>query len=183
MPLIAIAAGAYVVWLTHAAYDWDWELPAVTLPAFICAGAILASGRVAGARVTALRQSLLVAAALAVCVVGTLGLVENRALAQSADHARRGDYKDALTLAGRARSLAPWSSAPWSQIAGIRIAQGRRLDAVDAYRRAVAKDPGDWALWLGLAAQARGRERTRAIARLRVLSPAVAAAFSPRTSP
>jgi O-antigen ligase len=177
-PLIAVAAGAYAVWLAHAAYDWDWELPAATLPAFICAGAILAAGRVRGARTTGRRQAPLVAAALAVCVVGTLGLVENRTLVQSADHAQRGDYKQALALARRARRLAPWSSEPWSQIAGIRIAQGRRIDAVDAYRHAVAKDPDDWTLWLGLAAQSRGRERAHAVARLRVLSPAVAATFT-----
>jgi O-antigen ligase/polysaccharide polymerase Wzy-like membrane protein len=182
-PLIAVAAGAYAVWLAHAAYDWDWELPAATLPAFICAGVILAAGRVRGARATGGRQALLVAATLAAGVVGTLGLVENRALVQSADHAQRGDYKSALALARRARWLAPWSSDPWTQIAGIRIAQGRRIDAVDAYRHAVAKDPNDWTLWLGLAAQSRGRERTQAVARLRELSPAVAATFAPKANP
>jgi hypothetical protein len=178
LPLVAVAAGGYATWLAHAAYDWDWELPAVTLPALVCAGAILASGRVPGA-VIGRRQAPLVAAALAIAVVGTLGLVENRSLVQSADHAQRGDYKQALALARRARWLAPWSSDPWSQIAGIRIEQGRRIDAVDAYRHAVAKDPDDWTLWLGLAAQSRGAERGKAVARLRVLAPSVAETFAP----
>jgi hypothetical protein len=178
LPLVAVAAGGYATWLAHAAYDWDWELPAVTLPALVCAGAILASGRVPGA-VIGRRQAPLVAAALAIAVVGTLGLVENRSLVQSADHAQRGDYKQALALARRARWLAPWSSDPWSQIAGIRIEQGRRIDAVDAYRHAVAKDPDDWTLWLGLAAQSRGAERAKAVARLRVLAPSVAETFAP----
>ena len=124
-PLIAVAAGGYGIWLVHAAYDWDWELPAVTLPALLCAGSILAAGRIRGAVMTPRRQSILVAAAVLVGVVGTLGLVENRALVQSADKAQRGDYKGALALARRARWLAPWSSDPWTQIAGIRIAQGR----------------------------------------------------------
>jgi tetratricopeptide (TPR) repeat protein len=178
LPLVAVAAGGYATWLAHAAYDWDWELPAATLPALICAGSILASGRVRGAVITGRRQSLLVAAALAAAVIGTLGLVENRSLAQSADHAQRGDYKQALALARRARRLAPWSSDPWAQIAGIRIQQGRRIDAVDAYRHAVAKDPDDWTLWLGLAAQSRSRERAQAVARLRVLAPSVAKTFT-----
>ena len=178
LPLIAVAAGGYATWLAHAAYDWDWELPATTLPAFICAGSILVAGRVPGAVSAGRRQSLLVVAALAVGIVGTLGLVENRALVQSSDHAQRGDYGQALTLARRARWLAPWSSDPWSQIAGIRIAQGRRTAAVDAYRHAVAKDPNDWTLWLGLAAQSRGSERARAVARLRVLAPSVARTFA-----
>ncbi len=140
-PLIAVAAGGYGMWLVHAVYDWDWELPAATLPALICAGSVLAAGRTRGAVMTPRRQSLLVAAAVLVGVVGTLGLVENRALVQSADKAQRGDYKGALALARRARWLAPWSSEPWTQIAGIRIAQGRRTAAVDAYRHAVAEDP------------------------------------------
>ena len=181
LPLVAVAAGGYATWLAHAAYDWDWELPAATIPALICAGSILASGRLSGAVVVGRRQALLVTVALAIGVVGTLGLVENRSLVQSADHAQRGDYKDALALARRARWLAPWSSDPWAQIAGIRIQQGRRIDAVDAYRHAVAKDPDDWTLWLGLAAQSRSRERAQAVARLRVLAPSIAEIFSPGT--
>jgi tetratricopeptide (TPR) repeat protein len=178
LPLVAVAAGAYATWLAHAAYDWDWELPAVTLPALICAGAVLAAGRAGGTTPIGRRQSPLVAAALVIGVVGTLALFENRTLVQSADHAQRGDYKQALALARRARWLTPWSSDPWLQIAGIRIQQGRRIDAVDAYRHAVAKDPDDWTLWLGLAAQSRGRGRAEAVARLRVLAPSVAQAFA-----
>jgi O-antigen ligase len=43
----AIAPGACAAcsaWLLHAAIDWDLQLPAVTLPAVILAGALLASG-------------------------------------------------------------------------------------------------------------------------------------------
>jgi O-antigen ligase len=41
----AMAAGwcaAAIVWLVHASIDWDWELPAVTLPFLILAGALVA---------------------------------------------------------------------------------------------------------------------------------------------
>jgi hypothetical protein len=34
------AAGA-IVWLLHASIDWDWQLPAVTLPAIVLTGALL----------------------------------------------------------------------------------------------------------------------------------------------
>jgi hypothetical protein len=40
--LTAIATGAYVTWLVHVGYDWDWELPGVTAAAILCAGALLA---------------------------------------------------------------------------------------------------------------------------------------------
>jgi hypothetical protein len=41
----AIAPGACavcIVWLMHAAIDWDWQIPAVTLPTVVLAGGLLA---------------------------------------------------------------------------------------------------------------------------------------------
>ena len=41
-----IAPGACAVcgaWLLHASIDWDWQMPAVTLPALVLAGALLAA--------------------------------------------------------------------------------------------------------------------------------------------
>jgi O-antigen ligase len=42
----AIAAGccaASTVWLLHASIDWDWEVPAVTLPVVVMGGALIAA--------------------------------------------------------------------------------------------------------------------------------------------
>ncbi len=41
-----LAAGpvaAVVVWAVHVGVDWDWEMPAVTLPALILSGALVAA--------------------------------------------------------------------------------------------------------------------------------------------
>ena len=41
----AAAAGAVaaaLAWLLHASIDWDWQLPAVTLPAVVLAGGLMA---------------------------------------------------------------------------------------------------------------------------------------------
>ena len=41
----ALAAGpcaAALVWLLHASIDWDWQLPAVSLPFIVLAGALIA---------------------------------------------------------------------------------------------------------------------------------------------
>ena len=32
-----------MAWLLHATIDWDWQLPAVTLPALVLAGGLLAA--------------------------------------------------------------------------------------------------------------------------------------------
>ena len=175
--LVPIAAGAYVAWLVHVAYDWDWELPGVTIAALICAGALLAAGRQREplVRGTAVRLGLLAV----VAVTGTaalLGLFGNRALARTSDAMRHGDVRAALSAADDARRWAPWSSQPYAALAAVRRLQGDRAGAREAYRRAAAKDPGDWELWLQLLSLSSGDERARALARLTVLNPGVAAA-------
>jgi hypothetical protein len=41
--IAAGASAACVVWVLHASIDWDWQVPAVTLPAVILAGALIAA--------------------------------------------------------------------------------------------------------------------------------------------
>jgi hypothetical protein len=43
-PLAPGASAVCVAWLLHATIDWDWQLPAVTLPALVLAGGLLAAG-------------------------------------------------------------------------------------------------------------------------------------------
>ena len=43
--LASAALAAYVAWLVHALLDWDWQIPAVTLPALACAAAVLVLAR------------------------------------------------------------------------------------------------------------------------------------------
>lgn len=40
-PLLAAAAAVLAAYAVHAGFDWDWEMPAVTLPALILAAAVL----------------------------------------------------------------------------------------------------------------------------------------------
>jgi hypothetical protein len=40
-------AAAMVVWATHSAIDWDWEMPALTLVAIVLAGMLVATGEAA----------------------------------------------------------------------------------------------------------------------------------------
>ena len=67
----ATAAAAYVVFLVHAGFDWDWEMPAVSLFGIGCGAALLARGgrpwpkAPPGEAVVALACVLVVAAAAA----------------------------------------------------------------------------------------------------------------------
>jgi O-Antigen ligase len=173
--LVPVAAGAYVAFLVHAGYDWDWQLAGVTLAALLCAGAVLVAART-GRRdeAPAARRYGLLALALTCGVAGFLGLLGNRALAQSGNDLRNGNFAAAAAAAADARRWAPWSSEPWQQLAVIRTASGDRAGAREAYRRAIAKDPRAWQLWLGLAGTSRGAERAHALAILQTLHPGAA---------
>jgi hypothetical protein len=43
------ACAGVAVWGLHATIDWDWQLPAVTLPAIVLAGALIALSEAPGA--------------------------------------------------------------------------------------------------------------------------------------
>lgn len=47
-PLAAGCCAASMVWLLHASIDWDWELPAVTLPVIVMAGGLIAASEETG---------------------------------------------------------------------------------------------------------------------------------------
>ena len=174
--LVPIAAGAYVAWLVHAAYDWDWELPGVTIAAFICAGAVLAAARREGAPVRAGAARIgLISVVIVAGALSVFGLLGNRALANTGDALRHGNVAAALSAAEDARRWAPWSSQPWLALAGVRRAQGDRAGELAAYRQAVEKDPRNWELWLDLVSVSRGAERVHALARLALLNPGAAA--------
>jgi O-Antigen ligase len=48
----AAAIAVTAAWLTHSLLDWDWEMPAVTLAAIVCAGALIAVADRGGAAVS-----------------------------------------------------------------------------------------------------------------------------------
>ncbi len=45
-PLAAGACAVSSAWLLHASIDWDWQMPAVTLPVLVLAGGLLAASEV-----------------------------------------------------------------------------------------------------------------------------------------
>ena len=46
---LAAGASAVCLWLLHASIDWDWQMPAATLPAMVLAGGLLAASEPAAA--------------------------------------------------------------------------------------------------------------------------------------
>jgi O-antigen ligase len=75
VPYAAVAASAYVAFLVHAGLDWDWELPAVVLAGFSCAGALVLDGEHPPAHAT---QRARVALAIALLVLGACAIAGAR---------------------------------------------------------------------------------------------------------
>ena len=171
--LVPAATAAYAAFLVHAAVDWDWELPAVTLAAFFTGAGILAAAR-RDQKVVDLRGPARVAV-MALLLVGVLaalgGFVGSRALDRSRQAATEQRFADATAEARHAARVAPWSAEPLKALGEAELQQGKLADARRTFRRAIAKDDGDWALWLDLAYASSGSARRAAAMRALRLNP------------
>jgi O-antigen ligase len=171
-PLAPAATGGLVAYLAHAALDWDWEMPAVTIAALVCAVAALALARPPLARAPrwpARAAGLAVAAALAALAV--VGLVGNGAVGASVAALRAGHPAAVEREAIRASRWAPWSGEPWRWIGEARLARGDSAGARRAFAAAVRREPRNWTFWYGLAVASDGAARSTALSHASALNP------------
>jgi hypothetical protein len=171
--MTAVATGAYVVFLVHASSDWDWELPAVTLAALVCAVAMLLRGRGVrrAMRLPATVRTVAVAALAGAGIFAVVGLLGNSALATSRSDLAAGNIAGAEKQARRAAMWAPWSSDPWDSLGDAQVAEGTKPAAIESYRKGLSVDRNDWKLWYDLAIVSTGAARSHAMAESLALSP------------
>jgi hypothetical protein len=175
-PYAAAAAAAYVAYLAHAAVDWDWEMPVLTLGALLCGSVLLVARRDVPRVRGAVRTAAFVAAAV-VTLVAFVGLVGNIESSRAGSALQAGDWARAETHARRAHRWMPWSPDPYRQLGEAQRAQGRFAEARTAFEHAIAKDSRDWESWLDLARATTGgaqRDALRRVAALDPLSPELA---------
>jgi len=160
-PVTPAALGPFAACAAHAAQDWDWELPAATVPALVCAVALLAASRGPAPRLRSLGGA---AVAGLLAVVTLVAYAGNRAL----EVAETGSDASAR----RAARLQPWSAQPWRVLGEEQLASGEADRARATFLDALHRDDGDWELWLDLAlASPEGADRDRALARAKELNP------------
>jgi O-antigen ligase/polysaccharide polymerase Wzy-like membrane protein len=172
-PLAAVACAGYVAYLLHAAADWDWEMPAVTLAALFCGIALLAAARRNG-EARSLRPAIRLTALGAIAGLfgfALLGLLGNSAVSASSKSINAGHLARAESDARRAMHFAPWSFEPWRKLGEAQAIAGDRAAARASFRKAITKDRRDWTLWFELAYASRGIERQRAFAEASRLNP------------
>jgi tetratricopeptide (TPR) repeat protein len=170
-PLVSAVAGGYAVYLVHAAGDWDWELPTLTLAALLCGAALALSGGLTLELRRPAFRGVLAATTLAVAVMALVVYIGNGKLADGRSALRSGRPEEAISASERASTWAPWSAEAWRVRASGERARGDDEAARRSLRRAVAKDPRDWLGWYVLALNTEGAERANAVARVRRLNP------------
>ena len=162
-PLIAGLTGVLAAFVLAAAIDWMWELTIVGLVAVVALGMLVGlatspaeqaaprrrspSGTRGQLQHRALRTAA-VAVSLAAIMCIAVPMLGQERLEQSQAAADRGDVAEAVNAAEGARSLQPWASSPYLQLALIRE-QANDLDQANRYiKSAIKRDSRDWSIWL-----------------------------------
>jgi hypothetical protein len=170
--LSSAALAAYVAWLVHALLDWDWQIPAVTLPALGCGAAVLVLARDGTERALTPRLRAALVVPLAALLLAALAMhVGNRAAAAAAQAVATGDDAAALAAAHRARRWMPWAAQPLQVAGEAELASHRDAAARADLRRALARNDEDWSVWYDLASVTTGAAHREALRRARALDP------------
>ncbi len=173
--LYAALFATALAWAVHQAFDWDWQMPALTLGVFILAGMALArprDGRSGRSGLPANRT--LVALGWLVLAVAPLLIGISYARLQSADQQlRRGDCRDAKSGALSSLSLSVKRPQAYAIIGFCDLEQGFAQAALPAMSQAAALEPDSWEgdYWLAVARAAAGIDPREAIRRALALNP------------
>ena len=170
--LLAVA----VAWVAHSLYDWDWDIPAVTLPAMVALGVLAA--RPGPWRPPAARAAVLACAGIVFALVATSALLPSLARTRTAgvlasiggspDDARLSAATADAEVAAR---LNPLAVDPLFAVATIANRRGRPDEERSALLRALERQPENVVAWVRLATfeVLRGDRRAGRRATLRAL--------------
>ena len=148
-----LAAGA--AWAAHTLVDWDWDIPAVTMPALLALG-VLAARPAAYPRARPRPAALaLVAAATCLYLVSVALPAWSRdksddALAAARENASPAQLQQAAADAELAARLDPLSARPLFAAAAIAQRRERVLEQRRLLLRAVDREPSSVHAWIRL---------------------------------
>jgi hypothetical protein len=188
-PLIAGLVGVLAAFALGAAIDWMWELTIVALVAVVALGMLVglatlpeddrrrtrpASDFAQDTRGRVVRTAA-VALALAAVMCVTVPMIAQERLEDSQAAVEAGDVRRAVDSADDARSLEPWASSPYVQLALIEEQRGNLRLANRHIKDALERDSRDWSTWLVAARiQTKAgsiREGRRSLRRSKALNP------------
>lgn len=145
--------GAGCAWALHAAVDWTWEMPVVTLWLFAVGGLALAAPAEArpARAVPPPARVLLALGCLALALVPAQVFLSEGPLRESARAFARGDCATAIDRALQSTSALGVRPEPFIVLGYCDVRIGRTDLAVRALQNAVRRDPQNWEGHYGLA--------------------------------
>jgi len=171
-PLAAPVFAGYVAYLVHAAQDWDWELPAVTIAALCCAAALLVlAEREPRPALSRRARAAALGAALVLALLALGALAGNAALGAASAALDADNPARAARDARWAKRLVPWSADPWRLHGEALLSEGNVDGATRDFKTALRKDPSDWDSWVDLSLVTHGAVRNQAGERAAELNP------------
>lgn len=161
---LAAATGTFVAFAVAAAADWMWELTIVSVIGIACLALMVGPATAPALKPRLVRAAeglplrtrlrryglvggIAIAGWFVICAIA-IPLLSGTRLDDSRAAVRRGDLAAAIAGARDARSIEPWSSAPYLQLALVEEQAGDFAAARGWIRSAVAHAPSDWLLWL-----------------------------------
>jgi O-antigen ligase len=143
-PTAAAVVAVAGLWALHAAIDWDWEVPAVTLIPVILAAAALAPRSRSVARGRPWLPPAVAVGALALAIVPGMTAITETRINQALAAYDAGDCATASDRAGAARSLQPFRPEPIAVLALCAMRDGQVSEAGSLATAMVEADPKDW---------------------------------------
>lgn len=179
--LYAAVFAAGLAWAVHAGVDWDWQMPAISLPFAALGGLALGRPVLRGRSVSvssSVRAFVAGAVVLGACVLPALVLASQVRLNDATTAYAAADCTSADQLARRSTEILGTRAGPWQIEALCAIRANHFTRAQGLLRQGLAQDPNDWQLQAALAAStaAAGSDaRAQAVAALRLnpLDPSV----------
>ncbi len=173
-PVAALLA-LVLSWAVHQGFDWDWQMPAVTLDVFMLAGLGLARREDGKAGLTGLPLGR-TAVALGWLVLAVAPLLTATSYARVRNASREmlsGECANAKEAALSSLSLSAKRTAAYTIVGICDLKLGYAQAAAQAMGQAASLEPQNWEqwFWLAVARAAAGKDPHAAIARAIALNP------------
>jgi hypothetical protein len=144
--------GAATAWAVHSLVDWDWEIPAVTIPALVAVAVAAAPSPAAGRTGFRRPAPVLIAVASAVAAVllaasAALPSLSETKRVEALRDAGSGSLRGAASDADLAHKLDPLSVEPLFTEANIASVRGDNAEAVSLLAEATRLQPDNFETW------------------------------------
>ncbi len=153
--LYAVLFAAALAWAVRASFDWDWEMPAVSVWFFVFGAAALtrvgSRHRHRSLRVRPIGRAAAAIGLLVVAVTPVRVAVSQAHLDAATRAFDRGDCPATINAALSSNAAVASRPDPLELIAYCDVRLGRSALALTAIRGAVARDPQSWQLRYGMA--------------------------------